>query len=107
MEIGFVGERPADSSLTLGTLARGDRAVVRAVREDGQSVGDAEGSTLARRLVEIGFVPGALLEVVATMWPGADPIAVRVGGSTFALRRREADAVEVEPLPPAGPERSA
>jgi ferrous iron transport protein A len=107
METGFVGERPAGSGLTLGSLARGERAVVRAVREDGQAVGDAEGSTVARRLVEIGFVPGAPLEVMATMWPGADPIAVRVGGSTFALRRREADAVEVERVAPAGPERPA
>ena len=27
------------------------------------------------------------------MWPGEDPLAVRVGGSMFALRRREAQAI--------------
>lgn len=52
--------------------------------------------TLARRLIEIGFVRGAIVEVVATMWPGDDPLAIRVGGATFALRRREAEQVLVE-----------
>lgn len=95
----------AGAGVALSRLSRGERGVVRAVRDDGQSVGDAEHSTIARRLAELGFVPGASLEVVAAMWPGADPVAVRVGGSTFALRRREAEAVEVERLPPrdAGP----
>jgi hypothetical protein len=32
------------------------------------------------------------------MWLGGDPIAVRIGGSTFALRRAEAAAVQVELL---------
>jgi ferrous iron transport protein A len=50
---------------------------------------------LARRLLEIGFFPGALVEIVAAMWPDDDPLAVRVGGATFALRRREADQVMV------------
>ena len=65
------------------------------VVEDGESLGDAQASTIARRLVELGFVPGAEVEVVAVMWPGRDPLAVRVGGSTFALRRREAQQVRV------------
>jgi hypothetical protein len=29
------------------------------------------------------------------MWPAGDPMVVRVGGSTFALRRTEAAAVRV------------
>jgi ferrous iron transport protein A len=28
-------------------------------------------------------------------WPGDDPLAVRVGGATFALRRREAALVRI------------
>ncbi len=98
---GGVRAEEAGASVALSSLLLGDRAVVRAVRDDGQSVGDAEDSTIARRLVELGFVPGASIEVVAAMWPGADPVAVRVGGSMFALRRREADTVLVERLPPA------
>lgn len=53
---------------------------------------------LARRLLEVGFVPHAIVEVVARMWPGHDPIAVRIGGSTFALRRHEADRVLVQAI---------
>lgn len=80
---------------TLASLRRGDRAVVVAVDDDGGLFGDTRSSTIARRLLELGFVPGAPLEVVATMWPGHDPLAVRIGGSTFALRRREAETVRV------------
>jgi hypothetical protein len=32
------------------------------------------------------------------MWPVGDPMVVRVGGSTFALRRTEAAAVRVTRL---------
>jgi Fe2+ transport system protein FeoA len=40
---------------------------------------DADEST-ARRLLEIGFFPGAAVEVLATMWPDDGlPLAVRVG----------------------------
>lgn len=59
--------------------------------------GIAEAGALSRRLLEIGFFPGARVEVVAAQWPGDDPMAVRVGGSTFALRRREAQLVRVTP----------
>jgi ferrous iron transport protein A len=50
---------------------------------------------LLARLRDLGFVAGAHCRVVARMWPGGDPIAVRVGGSTFALRRAEAAAVQL------------
>jgi Fe2+ transport system protein FeoA len=29
------------------------------------------------------------------MWPAQDPLAVRVGGATFALRRQEAERVKL------------
>ena len=32
------------------------------------------------------------------MWLGGDPLVVRIGGSTFALRRAEAAAVRVQRL---------
>lgn len=60
------------------------------------------------RLAEIGFIPGETVRVLTRGMPGGDPVAVRVGHSTFALRRAEADCVKVEPLlgPPesTGPE---
>lgn len=57
--------------------------------------GDGDES-LVRRLAEIGFLPGEPVRVMARA-PGAEPVAVRVGRSTFALRRFEAAFVQVEP----------
>lgn len=50
---------------------------------------------LIQRLVEIGFVPGEKVKIIAQGRPGREPIAVRIGGTTFALRRFEADYVYV------------
>jgi ferrous iron transport protein A len=49
-----------------------------------------------RRLVELGFVSGERIEVLAQALPGGDPFVVRVGTTTFALRRREVETVWVE-----------
>lgn len=51
---------------------------------------------LLRRLAEIGFLPGEPVRVLARAH-GAEPIAVRIGRSTFALRRLEAAFIQVEP----------
>ena len=53
---------------------------------------------LVLRLMEIGFLPGEQVRVLATGFPGADPLAIRVGQATFALRRDEAAFVLVEPV---------
>ena len=84
-------------SVSLGSLRKGARGVVTDVRDDAQSLGDEAHSTVSRRLLELGFIPGEAIEVVAEIWPGGDPIAVRLGNTTFALRRREATAVMVQP----------
>jgi ferrous iron transport protein A len=83
------------SPVSLATLAKGARGVVTAVREDAQSLGDEAQSTVSRRLLELGFIPGEVVEVIQQIWPGGDPMAVRLGNTTFALRRREAGAVLV------------
>jgi ferrous iron transport protein A len=85
------------SPVSLATLRKGARGVVIAVRDDAQSLGDEAQSTVSRRLLELGFVPGERFEVIGEIWPGGDPIAVRLGNTAFALRRREAIAVLVEP----------
>jgi ferrous iron transport protein A len=51
-----------------------------------------------QQLIDIGFVPGERVAVVAAAWPGGDPLVVRVGHSRFALRRAEAACVQVEAL---------
>ncbi len=62
---------------------------------------------LLLRLVEIGFLPGQPVRVLARAAAGGDPIAVRVGRSTFALRRREAALVHVVDAPPAPAQEAA
>jgi len=81
--------------VSLATLRKGARGVVTDVRDDAQSLGDEAHSTISRRLLELGFIPGEPIEIVEEIWPGGDPIAVRLGNTTFALRRREAGAVMV------------
>ena len=61
-----------------------------------EAAGDEE-RAVQLRLRELGFVPGETVRVVAVSLPGADPIAVRVGATTFALRRFEAAMVQVIP----------
>ncbi len=50
----------------------------------------------ASHLQELGFLPGELVAVLARGFPGHDPLVVRVGLSTFALRRDEALSVLLE-----------
>jgi ferrous iron transport protein A len=51
--------------------------------------------------MEIGFLPGERLRVIARALPGGEPIAVRLGHATFALRRFEAALVGVQREAPA------
>ncbi|VIO65465.1 hypothetical protein CI1B_05670 [Bradyrhizobium ivorense] len=51
---------------------------------------------LEQRLVEMGFVEGARVEILHEGTIRRDPIAVRVDTITIALRRSEAMAVIVE-----------
>jgi len=57
----------------------------------------AEQNMLRQRLEELGFLPGENLRVVALSFPAKDPIAVRIGNSTFALRRHEAEMIYLDP----------
>ena len=49
-------------------------------------------------LEEIGFIPGEQVMVMARSLPRGDPLVVRIGGSTFALRMIEAACVHVEAI---------
>jgi ferrous iron transport protein A len=64
------------------------------------SVGSADASAppeLARRLSELGFLPGELVRIVGRGLFAREPIAVRVGTGTFALRFFEAACIRVCP----------
>jgi ferrous iron transport protein A len=61
----------------------------------------------ARWLEEIGFIAGESVMLMARGLPGGDPLVVRIGQSTFALRRAEAACVRVAPANRAvGPEQA-
>lgn len=57
-----------------------------------------DGVDLARRLMELGFVPGEQIRMLKRGLPGGDPLAIRVGNATFALRRFEAALIAIQPL---------
>jgi ferrous iron transport protein A len=74
----------------LGQLNPGATAKIISVGNFGEC--DAE---LVRRLLEMGLLEGAEVEVLHQAPFGGDPLAVRVRGSVVALRRNEANYVEV------------
>ena len=89
-------DRLTEPTVPLAEMRKGMRGTVAQVLEgDAGLVGDEAGATIGRRLVEIGFVPGEAIQIVEEVWPGGDPMAVRIGSTVFALRRREARAVLV------------
>ena len=54
------------------------------------------GSTpVTKRLMEMGVVPGVYVRVVKSA-PFGDPLEIRVRGYNLAMRRSEAQAIEVE-----------
>ena len=79
--------------MSLVKLPRGRPAAVADVRASSAAPAD-----LPARLRELGFLDGEEVEVLATGLSGG-PLAVRVGGTTFALRRREAECVTVRAIP--------
>jgi ferrous iron transport protein A len=57
---------------------------------------DSHHEERARQLEELGFLPGEQVSVMTRALPGGDPLVVRVGLSTFALRAAEAACIEVQ-----------
>lgn len=104
---GLIGARPGVTNATASPTAKAKAAPNTAAALDDQPIG--RGATIVRvvapahspewalRLAEIGYMPGERVMVAARGWPGGEPLAVRVGNSTFALRRAEAACIQVTP----------
>ncbi len=75
--------------MVLSDLRRHDSGIVDAVEDA------APNDAIARRLRELGFVPGESVTVVAEAPLGRDPLLVQVGFTRFALRRAEAARVRL------------
>jgi len=56
----------------------------------------SDDETIARRLMELGFIEGAVIELRHEAPLFKDPVAVLVRGMVVALRRYEADRITVE-----------
>ncbi|MES2919774.1 MAG: FeoA family protein [Pseudomonadota bacterium] len=79
--------------MRLSELPRHASATVRAIEATRAD------DPIARRLAELGFVPGESVRLVAMGPVTGDPIVVQVGFTRFALRRAEAARVTVEVAP--------
>jgi ferrous iron transport protein A len=89
----------AQSIVPLGHGKKGLRGIVVGVGSDASDVAlSPEEDELKRRLLEIGFVEGASVEIIHEGWIGRDPIGVRLDDMRVALRRREADNVMIRPI---------
>lgn len=65
-----------------------------AVGRDARVISVGGNGSVTNRLLEMGVVPGATVSVVKS-GPFGDPIQVRVLGYSLAMRRSEADMIEV------------
>ena len=83
------GERPTHP-LLLEQLAPGEAASIAAIDRDGVD------PHTARRLHELGFDEGVDVELLHRAPFGGDPLAVRVGNMTVALRVSMARLIEVD-----------
>ena len=79
-------------SVSLDQLKVGTKARVSSIDWDGLDEGEA------CRLRHFGFDEGVTVEPLHLGPFGRDPIAIRVGRMTVAIRRRHAGAIRVIPL---------
>ena len=92
----MTGTKQTDARMPipLGLARRGYSGVIHHL-----AAGDAKSALsaieLESRLIELGFVEGARVEVLHEGIVGRDPIAVRIENVTIAVRRREAMAIIV------------
>lgn len=74
--------------MTFSNIFAGMKARVLAIRTDSDD---------AKRLAEMGLVPGTEFEVIKIA-PLGDPVEISLRGYRLCLRKREADFLEIEPI---------
>ena len=85
MQLSVNSGQPDVVSATLVDLRRGDAAVLDGIDLPGDD---------ARRLMELGFLPGATITAGLSA-PGGDPRVFQVDGSEIALRRETARRLKI------------
>lgn len=83
--------------ISLADCKKGTKVCVTEVKH--QPLFGSQDANVGLRLKELGFLPGAQIEVIGHGFLGADPIAVKVNGTKFALRHAEATKIGVEIIP--------
>ena len=73
----------------LSHLPMGRRATLNKVGGEG---------SFRRRLMEMGLTPGVEVRLLKRA-PMGDPLEIEVRGARLSIRRKDAKALEVEPLP--------
>ena len=94
-EIDVPSPNGAADLAALGDGKRGFSGVIAQVGAEASS--GLAASELERRLLEMGFVEGARVEILHEGLIGRDPICVRLDDTRVALRRRDARGVLVRP----------
>ncbi|HEY1393700.1 MAG TPA: FeoA family protein [Methylibium sp.] len=79
-------------SLALSDLPNGALGTVSRV-VPASALADAQ---MLRRLEELGFLPGEPVRLLRRGPGGREPLAVQIGDTLFALRKVEAQCVQVE-----------
>lgn len=74
---------------SLDTLGRGHSATVQRLEVP------ADQPDWAQQMQDLGFVRGERVQMLHRALPGGDPLVVRVGTSTYALRRAEAACIRL------------
>jgi DtxR family Mn-dependent transcriptional regulator len=82
---------PAAAQETLASLAPGERATV-------VEISRACFGPQRRRLLDLGLLPGTEVEAELAS-PSGDPVAYRIRGASIALRREQADRVQIRREP--------
>jgi ferrous iron transport protein A len=89
-----IDQNEAAPEMRLGLAKRGYSGVIHRLAAD-EASSALSAHELESRLIELGFVEGARVEVLHEGIVGRDPIAIRIENVTIAVRRREAMAVVV------------
>ena len=64
-----------------------------------ESEQNAQADLVASRLETLGFIPGTTVQVITKGIFGGDPILIQIGFTRFALRKIEAEKIEIEGAP--------
>jgi ferrous iron transport protein A len=60
---------------------------------------NSQADIVASRLETLGFIPGTEVQVITKGIFGGDPILIQIGFTRFALRKTEAEKIEIEGAP--------